>query len=54
MIHCKALETETVITRYLHSESLRTVKKFVNIAMQIGSTECGLYAVAVMTALEFE
>ena len=48
-----SLESETVIARYLHCKSPHIVMKFVNIAMQSGSTECGLYAVAVMTALAF-
>ena len=48
-----ALETETVIARYLHSESSQIVMKFVKIATQIGNTECGLYAIAIMTALAF-
>jgi len=28
--------------------------KFLNIAMQSGITECGLHAIAIMTALAFE
>lgn len=47
------LESEAVIARYLHSKSSHIVLKFVNITMQSGSTECGLYTVAVMTALAF-
>ena len=48
-----SLESETVIARYLHSKSPHIVMKFVNIAMQSGSTECGLYAIAITTALAF-
>jgi len=47
------LKSETVIARYLHSKNSHIVMKFVNIAMQCGSTECGLYAITIMTALAF-
>ena len=47
------LESETVIARYLNATSPHILMKFVNISMQSGSTECGLYAIAVMTALAF-
>ena len=47
------LESETVIARYLQSASSQILMKFVNVAMQSGSTECSLYAKAVMTALVF-
>lgn len=47
------LQSEIVIARYFHSENSHIVMKFVNIAMQNGSTECGLYAIANMTALAF-
>ena len=47
------LESETAIARYLHSKSSYIVLKFVNIAMQCGSTECSLYAVAGMTTMAF-
>ena len=47
------LDSETVIAKYLYSKSSHVVMKFVNIALQSGSTECGLYAIAIMTALAF-
>ena len=43
------LESETVIARYLNITSPHILMKFV----KSGSTECGLYAIAVMTALAF-
>ena len=46
-------ESETVIAKYLHSEGSHIVMKYVNVALQSGSTECGLYAIAIMMALAF-
>ena len=46
-------ESETVISKYLHSEGSHIVMKYVNVALQSGSTECGLYAIAIMMALAF-
>ena len=45
------VQSETIIARYLHSKSSYIIMKYINVAAQSGSTECGLYAIAIMTAL---
>ena len=44
-------ETQQVIARYLKSPSKSIKIKLVNVATQKGSTDCGLYAIAMMTSL---
>lgn len=48
-----ALQSETIIARYLHSNSSYIIMKYMNVGAQTGSTECGLYAIAIMTALAY-
>ena len=43
--------TQTVIARYLKSPSNTIKIKLVNVALQKGSTDCGLYAIAMMTSI---
>ena len=45
------LQSEIVIARYLHSISSHIIMKYMDVSAQTGSTECGLYAIAYMTAL---
>ena len=43
--------TQTVIARYLKSQSNTIKIKLVNVALQKGSTDCGLYAITMMTSI---
>ena len=45
--------TQTIISKYLGTKSPLFVFKLANVAAQKGSTECGLYAIAMMTTLAF-
>jgi len=45
-----SLDTQTVIARYLRSLSQSVRIKVVNVALQKESTDCGLYAIAMMTS----
>lgn len=47
------LKSETIIARYLHSNSSYIIMKYMNVGTQTGSTECGLYTIAIMTALAY-
>jgi len=47
-------DTQTVIARYLRSSSPSIRIKLINVALQKGSTDCGLYAIAMMTSIAFE
>lgn len=46
-----SLDTQTVIPRYLRSSSHSIQIKVINVAVQKGSTDCGLYAIAMMTSI---
>ena len=46
-----SLDTQTVIARYLRSSSHSIRIKVINVAMQKGSIDCGLYAIAMMTSI---
>lgn len=52
--HKPSLDTQTVIARYLRSSSSSIRIKLINVAMQKGSTDCGLYAIAMMTSIAFK
>ena len=45
------LGTQTLITRYLNSQLPSIKIKVVNVALQKGSSDCGLYVIAMMTSL---
>lgn len=45
------LYRQTVIARYLKSQSHSFKIKVANVAIQKGSTDCGLYAIAMMTSI---
>ena len=47
------LYTRTVIAQYLRSQSHSFKIKVANVATQKGSTDCGLYAIAMMTSLAY-
>ena len=47
------LYTQTVIARYLRSKSQSFKIKVANVATQKGSTDCGLYAIVMMTSLAY-
>ena len=47
------LYTQTIISKYLRTQSRSFVIKLANVAGQKGSTECSLYAIAMMTSLAF-
>ena len=46
-----SLDTQTVIARYLRSSSQSIRIKLINVALQKGSIDCGLYAIAMMTSI---
>jgi len=46
-----SLETQKVIARYCNSPSKSIKIKLINVATQKGSTDCGLYAIAMMTSI---
>ena len=48
------LQTQIVITKYLRSQSSSIKMKVVNVAVQKGSTDCGLYAIAMMTSIAYK
>ena len=45
------LDTQTVIPRYLNSQLPSIKIKVANVALQKGSSDCGLYAIAMITSL---
>ena len=45
------LKTQTVIAKYIRSQSKSVKIKVINVATQKGNTDCGLYAVAMMTSI---
>ena len=49
-----SLSTQTIIARYLKSSSTTITVKVINVALQKGSTDCGLYAIAMMTSLAYK
>jgi len=49
-----SLDTQTVIARYLRSLSQSVGIKVVNVALQKGSTNCGLYVIAMMTSITYK
>ena len=51
--HKPSLDTLTVIARYLRSSSSIRIK-LINVALQKGSTDCDLYAIAMMTSIAFK
>jgi len=54
--YCKnhaSLDMQTVIARYLRSLSQSLRIKVINVALQKGSTDCGLYAIAMMTSTAY-
>ena len=52
--HKPSADTQTVIARYLRSPSSSFKIKLINVALQKGSTDCGLYAIAMMTSIAFK
>ena len=46
-----SLYTQTIIARYLKSSSSTIRIKLINVALQKGSTDCGLYAIAMLTSI---
>ena len=49
-----SVETQTVIAKYIRSQSKSVKIKVVNVARQEGNTDCGLYAVAMMTSIAYK
>ena len=47
-------ETQTVIAKYIRSQSKSVKIKVINVATQKGKTEYGLYAVAMMTCIAYK
>ena len=47
-----SIETQTVIAKYIRSQSKLVKIKMINVATQKGNTDCGLYAIAMMTSIE--
>ena len=48
-----SLETQTIICRYMKSKASSVTIKLANLAAQKGSSDCGLYAIAILTTLAF-
>ena len=46
-----SIETQIIIAKYLRSQANFINIKQVNVATQAGSTDCGLYAIAMMTSI---
>ena len=49
-----SVETQTVIAKYIRSQSKSVKIKVINVATQKGNTDCGLYAVAMMTSIAYK
>ena len=47
-------ETQTVIAKYIRSQSESVKIKVINVATQKGKTDYGLYAVAMMTSIAYK
>ena len=47
------VETQIIIGRYMKSKSSFIIIKLVNLALQKGSSDCGLYTIAILTTLAF-
>ena len=45
--------TQIIIGQYMKFRSLFIIIKLVNLAVQKGSSDCGLYAIAILTTLAF-
>ena len=45
--------TQTVIPALINSKSSHVKMKLINVAKQSGGTECGLYAIAIITCLAY-
>ena len=48
-----SLETQIIICRYMKSKATSVTIKLANLATQKGSSDCGLYAIAILTTLAF-
>ena len=48
-----SLEMQIIICRYIKSKASSVIIKLANLATQKGSSDCGLYAIAIMTTLAF-
>ena len=49
-----SVETQTVIAKYIRSQSKSVKIKVINVATQKGNKDCGLYAVAMMTSIAYK
>ena len=49
-----SVETQIVIAKYIRSQSKSVKIKVINVATQKGNTDCGLYAVAMMTSIAYK
>ena len=49
-----SVETQTIIAKYLRSQSTSIKINVINVATQKGNTDCGLYAVAMMTSIAYK
>ena len=49
-----SVETQTVIAKYIRSQSKSVKIKVINVATQKRNTDCGLYAVAMMTSIAYK
>ena len=48
------LDTQTVIAQYLKSQMHVIRTRVANVALQKGSSDCGLYVIAMMTSLAYD